>query len=522
MTDSQLERREYYENINKIKNEFFSIGMNCLENPENNLTEDQKNVLEEDMFLKKSEEKYKIFMRDYFNKERSIESEFYNEILAEDMDITYPIDLIKSAIKKIEEYKNIYETISEKIQIDSDEETKNVLNIIYLNKSKTLNIKSYMLNYNGDDMLNYMNIIKPFTKQLLKLRYSSLPTKDDKFDNYINELNKIYETFTLNKEQKSVKCNEVFPQFSHFFDSILAIKQIRASIYFNYDYIIRHFKYELENVKKNFNKCDFKETICENYKILNDILNNTIIFSKYILNDILTVYNLMFKNIKREKVKVEVIKGDNLLINRIESLNPFLCADYHLLRELRYNDEFLDRTNKLINFHNKFVKNTDYVFYLGDITESEFYTDDLNDITKKLIFLTRKLNGKKILLTGNNDIEDVEFYKKCGFLEVYKDINLESENFTFSHKPMFPIKKDNGSGNKLNIHGHIHGAKIYYCMDYRDHIDVYHELWNGVYRLNDINNFYKTGKYKGCFTDNDKTSLERINNFKTYKVGGLK
>lgn len=87
MTDSQLERREYYENINKIKNEFFSIGMNCLENPENNLTEDQKNVLEEDMFLKKSEEKYKIFMRDYFNKEKSIESEFYNEMLAEDMDM---------------------------------------------------------------------------------------------------------------------------------------------------------------------------------------------------------------------------------------------------------------------------------------------------------------------------------------------------------------------------------------------------------------------------------------------------
>ena len=144
--------------------------------------------------------------------------------------------------------------------------------------------------------------------------------------------------------------------------------------------------------------------------------------------------------------------------------------------------------------HNKIVKPNDVFLFLGDLSEEEFYEAGSDAIKQKLIDMCKRMNGRKIMIYGNNDITDIDFYhRKCGFIEVYKNPILTKKH-GFSHGPI-------DTGDVMNVHGHIHGSKQYWGIDYHNHIDVYYGVWGQPVKLSYLDNkqiqqFY----YNGCIT----------------------
>lgn len=131
-----------------------------------------------------------------------------------------------------------------------------------------------------------------------------------------------------------------------------------------------------------------------------------------------------------------------------------------------------DMTNKLINNWNNKVKEDDVVMVLGDLS---LY--DLNT-TKDIV---NRLNGCKILITGNHDKYSCKEYMQCGFLDVYKDenliVNMDNDGLfsmlELSHKPE--------DTEYFNIHGHIHNEpleKQYPGLDKEKHFCVSVEMIN--------------------------------------------
>lgn len=167
----------------------------------------------------------------------------------------------------------------------------------------------------------------------------------------------------------------------------------------------------------------------------------------------------------------------------IEYNNPWFSSDYHIFREFRFDNgnwannlekDAKSHTNKIIKMHQKYVQPNDVFVFLGDLCESEL--NGRPDYQEKLIDICNKLNGTKILIKGNNDMMPNEFYYKCGFVHIFdKPVFSTKYHCVFSHIPvdLKPLKVDN---TFLNVHGHIHGSRNYWSMDWHNHIDVYPEM----------------------------------------------
>jgi calcineurin-like phosphoesterase family protein len=100
------------------------------------------------------------------------------------------------------------------------------------------------------------------------------------------------------------------------------------------------------------------------------------------------------------------------LLNIIAKEDPFISADYHLLKEKLIVDDKQkekkeeSRSEKIIRLHNARVKKDDYCLILGDIQEGELREgNDLVELVKSI----NRLNGKKILVCGNNDTQRWDF-----------------------------------------------------------------------------------------------------------------
>ncbi len=102
--------------------------------------------------------------------------------------------------------------------------------------------------------------------------------------------------------------------------------------------------------------------------------------------------------------------------------------------------------NKLIDNWNRVVGNDDIVYHLGDVGNLPF-----DELSKKI----KSLNGKKILIRGNHDTEDKDFYLRCGFTEVIDGPMFYNKNVILSHEPV-PVNND----YFINVHGHLHGAVL--------------------------------------------------------------
>lgn len=145
-------------------------------------------------------------------------------------------------------------------------------------------------------------------------------------------------------------------------------------------------------------------------------------------------------------------------------MSVFVVADMHfgddVVRKLnRSQFETVDEMNSFIMERwNKTVSNEDTVYVLGDLGKKEYLS------------LYKRLNGKKILVLGNHDVEDIgedpEIYLNNGFLEVHNHHITYNDYIELSHEP-FPINSD----YSINLHGHLHNANLdlkgYYniCLD---------------------------------------------------------
>ena len=170
--------------------------------------------------------------------------------------------------------------------------------------------------------------------------------------------------------------------------------------------------------------------------------------------------------------------------------NIFISSDYHLFCEKRKNlfvKKKLENLNEIIiENHNQLVDKKDVFIFLGDLVNDEFIAK------QELQAFCNQLNGKKILVLGNNDVFEEDFYSSCGFDYVVKGFMYK--NFAFSHYPL----DVSHTKDIINIHGHIHGCRSYFNMPSERHIDGYIDLHGyKPVRLEDLINLYNRGFFNG-------------------------
>lgn len=133
-----------------------------------------------------------------------------------------------------------------------------------------------------------------------------------------------------------------------------------------------------------------------------------------------------------------------------------------ILKSDSYINNIIDKQNELCGKNGVFI-------FLGDLFYKGFHSiwEIPAEMKKKAIEIAKKLKGKyKIFIRGNHDNLPDEFYlNDCGFTHICS--SLTYNNIIFTHQPEI-VKSD-----KINIHGHIHGSKIYSGFKPDNCIDVY-------------------------------------------------
>lgn len=179
-----------------------------------------------------------------------------------------------------------------------------------------------------------------------------------------------------------------------------------------------------------------------------------------------------------------------------ENLDAWVSADYHFGKWMRKEGEEAEKLKaeeeRIIELHNARVGKDDLFLFLGDISESEFGDEYRPEALEYAMKQIQRLNGRKILLTGNNDTCDNAYYKRCGFEEIFRRDRVITDKYVFSHFPVNMMNND-----RINVHGHIHGSYVYWECNPENHIDAYWKLWDGPKRISELAQLYKDGAYVG-------------------------
>jgi calcineurin-like phosphoesterase family protein len=136
--------------------------------------------------------------------------------------------------------------------------------------------------------------------------------------------------------------------------------------------------------------------------------------------------------------------------------NVFLTADLHLGHKgvvtfdgvhgtkLRPWDNVEEMNEALVERWNAKVKPGDKTYVLGDVA-----------LSKRWLELLLRMNGKKILVKGNHDQEELKEYVKY-----FSDVRAiqKKGDFLLSHVPIHPMSLTRWS--KGNIHGHLHDGRV--------------------------------------------------------------
>ena len=111
---------------------------------------------------------------------------------------------------------------------------------------------------------------------------------------------------------------------------------------------------------------------------------------------------------------------------------------------LRPWDDADKMTEEMIEWYNELVHPDDRVYILGDVA---FTRRALNESVPRL-------NGRKVLVKGNHDVDKLSYYAQH-----FDDVRsyVVRKGFVLSHIPLHP---DCLGRWGLNIHGHLHGNHI--------------------------------------------------------------
>lgn len=140
-----------------------------------------------------------------------------------------------------------------------------------------------------------------------------------------------------------------------------------------------------------------------------------------------------------------------------------MCAKYYISDQHYYNENAIDRHNRpfqsvtdmnesMILRHNAKVTNEDTVYFNGDFAQGS--AKDVNKILKRL-------NGKKILIVGNNDLylKDKDFkYKYLDGVYDYLEIKDNGRKVILFHYPI-AIFNDCAKG-AIHLYGHVHEKDV--------------------------------------------------------------
>lgn len=127
-------------------------------------------------------------------------------------------------------------------------------------------------------------------------------------------------------------------------------------------------------------------------------------------------------------------------------MTVFLISDTHFghANIIKYAgrpfDSVEEMNEAMVDNWNSVVKQGDKVYHLGDVTMN----------SKSLDILSR-LNGRKVLIRGNHDIQKLKFYTPH-----FYDIrgSHELDNFILTHIPV--ALEQSARYPQGNIHGHLH------------------------------------------------------------------
>ena len=429
------------------------------------------------------------------------------EELIEDVEMTKPIkDSIVSNLKNIEKMVRYFNAFTKKTFncFDGFDRNSESLKVMFENIKNRETIEAFITNLSSEYPKIVNDLYEKFIEYLIGdfKPSTTLDHTNDRLHDFIKTLSSF--KFENKNGNDMTTISDIFVSFDDLADYIWLCRNIANTNIRNIDFIYNHLISEAKRIIDT----PLDINVVDN---INSFIEFTLNFTYSIINTLSRIYSstIMTMSIIRPsqplktdnsvtdtiiKKSVESISNgiDGAIMSKIESIDPYISTDYHLLKELNKNETTIIRTEAIIKKHNEIVKPNDVFLYLGDLSESEF-TDIKNEKYRNLLLkFVKKLNGKKILVVGNNDTGDDEFYKKCGFVEIYR-APVETNNYIFSHEPII-------SKTKLNIHGHIHGNHRYYSeIGINNHVDAYYDLHGGPIKLSELVKYYKTGKYSGCF-----------------------
>lgn len=118
--------------------------------------------------------------------------------------------------------------------------------------------------------------------------------------------------------------------------------------------------------------------------------------------------------------------------------------------ESRPFSDLLEMRNTLIANWNAVVTDTDIVYCLGDFS----FLDK-----EKTTNIVKSLNGYKILIRGNHDRHNIQWFLDCGFNEVYpyRMVHYKNLKILLTHRPTsVPMEFQKAPDYDLHIYGHVH------------------------------------------------------------------
>lgn len=152
----------------------------------------------------------------------------------------------------------------------------------------------------------------------------------------------------------------------------------------------------------------------------------------------------------------------------VQELEAKLSMDTYLLGDCHLSTKDKTKTEKIIAAINSTVSPTDTLLFLGDFDGKK--GTGSKELTREFL---KKLRCKNVyLILGNNDPYTIEEYVDIGFRSVTDMITYQessSRKVILTHCA-YPVERDD-----INLHGHIHGSRSYWNMDWKNHYDVWDE-----------------------------------------------
>jgi uncharacterized HAD superfamily protein/calcineurin-like phosphoesterase family protein len=275
---------------------------------------------------------------------------------------------------------------------------------------------------------------------------------------YIYKVNVIKELLKYAKEH---------PKQIFIFDGLEVMMLERGEIekYVDYPFVItRCNEKDFGIIRRKQNKKDYNQfLLMEDLTDVSTQLRKWRIIAGTAKNELKTYINRQYSDSNGVDC-VHLLDGERPY--RPDLLQSALSPDTFLIGDLHLSTTDKKKTDQIIRNINSRVGRDSKLLILGDL-DGKKGTGSWKLCKDTLA----KLNTKNLyFILGNNDPYPIEDYVKMGFLSVTDMATYDitsSEKVILTHCP-YPVKND-----EVNIHGHIHGSRCYWNLDWHNHYDVW-------------------------------------------------